>query len=664
MNRRRVALAALVALFLLAVVTPSWIACGSQAEPDSARSAAAPGATAASAPASAAPSASEDSDTNAEPSVSSAAPADVPVAGPLVILAVGVAIVLGLIIVLKINAFIALITAAMVVSLLAPGDIASKISRVAAAFGSAAGGIGIVIAMAAVIGKCMLDSGAADRIVRAFLRMLGEKRAPVALLGSGFVLAVPVFFDTVFYLLVPLARSLHRKTGRQFLKYVLAIAAGGAITHTLVPPTPGPLLMAENLGIDVGWMIMIGALVALPAAVAGLVYSELADRRMPVPMRPLGSEPEPEPLPDDQLPSLGMSLLPVLLPVVLISTSTILTAVADSQHAALLEQASVSDWPQLRSAIEGQAASSEPSPGRLIWNHPAMTDQARDLLRNDAPLAAGQRAPLVAVLNEILGDKSFYQEEAFRGVVLNDVARSTLDQLSPRMKKVTAERLNRALLESAYPSIRSHTWDTGWRKAADISDVFGNANLALLLSAVIAIWVLAAKRGLSRSQIAHVVEQSLMSGGVIILITAGGGAFGKMLDAAQIGPAIQSLFAGTGGPATGSFALLLLGFVIAAVLKIAQGSSTVAMIVGSGMMAAIVAGQELAFNPVYLATAIGSGSLFGSWMNDSGFWIFAKMSGLTETEALKSWTPMLIVLALVGLGTSMLFAALLPLTGA
>jgi H+/gluconate symporter-like permease len=231
------------------------------------------------------------------------------------------------------------------------------------------------------------------------------------------------------------------------------------------------------------------------------------------------------------------------------------------------------------------------------------------------------------------------------------------------MKKVDAERLNRALLESAYPSIRTHVWDTRSRKAADVSDVFGNANLALLISAVIAIWVLASKRGLSRVQIAHVVEQSLMSGGVIILITASGGAFGKMLDAAQIGPAIQSLFSGTGGASTSSIAFLLLGFLIAAVLKIAQGSSTVAMIVGSGMVAAIVTGQELAFHPVYLATAIGAGSLFGSWMNDSGFWIFAKMSGLTEVEALKSWTPMLIVLSLVGLGSTIVLALVLPLNG-
>ena len=262
MNRSRIMLAGFAALFLLALAYPSLTASSNQLPPDVSPPKETP--------------VQETGVQETGPASTATATSrqnDVPIAKPLITLGVGIAIVLGLIIVLKVNAFIALITAAMVVSLMAPGDIASKISRVATAFGSAAGGIGIVIALAAVIGKCMLDSGAADRIVRAFLRMLGEKRAPVALLGSGFVLAVPVFFDTVFYLLVPLARSLHRKTGRQYLKYVLAIAAGGAITHTLVPPTPGPLLMAENLGIDVGWMIMIGALVALPAAIAGLVFA-------------------------------------------------------------------------------------------------------------------------------------------------------------------------------------------------------------------------------------------------------------------------------------------------------------------------------------------------------------------------------------------------------
>ncbi|HEX6987150.1 MAG TPA: SLC13 family permease, partial [Planctomycetaceae bacterium] len=221
---------------------------------------------------------------------------------PLLILALGIAIVLGMILVLRVNAFLALLTAAIVVSLLAPGETAGKIDRVAVAFGGAAKNIGIVIALAAVIGQCMMDSGAADRVVRAFLRLLGVKRSPWALLGSGYVLAIPVFFDTVFYLLVPLARSFYRRTGGQYLRCLLAIAAGGAVTHTMVPPTPGPLTIAANLDIDLGVMIGVGALVALPSAVVGLLFGSVLDRMMPVPMRPLSDRPDVEPLPDSALP--------------------------------------------------------------------------------------------------------------------------------------------------------------------------------------------------------------------------------------------------------------------------------------------------------------------------------------------------------------------------
>ncbi len=482
---------------------------------------------------------------------------------PLITLAIGIALVLGLIIVVKVNAFLALITAAIAVSLLAEGDLALKITRVAEAFGSSAGKIGIVIATAAVIGTCMLDSGAADRIVRAFLRVLGEKHSPVALMGSGFVLAIPVFFDTVFYLLVPLARSLHRKTGKEYLRYILAIAAGGAITHTLVPPTPGPLVMATQLGVDVGVMIMIGLVVALPGAVAGLLFAGFLDRRMPTPMRKIGSEPEPAPLDDSQLPPLLVALLPVVLPVVLISANTILETAAKNSVKPELIRAGI-------------------------------------VKPTDAELTSAIRAP-------------------------------------DKIKSESARKLARA---------------------AGVANIFGNANFALLLSTVVAMVMLFKQRGLSRVEMAQVVETSLMSGGVIILITAAGGAFGEMLKVAQVGDAVKSLFVVEGG---GGMMMLVLGFGVAAVLKVAQGSSTVAMITGSAMLEGIASPDTLGFHPVYLATAIGGGSLVGSWMNDSGFWIFAKMGGLTEVEALKSWTILLIVLGTVSFVVTLVLSQVLPL---
>ena len=146
---------------------------------------------------------------------------------PLWILAIGIATVLLLILVVRVHAFLALITAAMLVGLLA-GQVPmeEKIVKVAETFGIVTGKIGIVIALAAIIGKCLMDSGAADRIVRAFMAVLGEKRASVALLSSGYVLSIPVFFDTVFYLLIPLARATRIRTGRGYVVYILAITAG------------------------------------------------------------------------------------------------------------------------------------------------------------------------------------------------------------------------------------------------------------------------------------------------------------------------------------------------------------------------------------------------------------------------------------------------------
>ena len=455
---------------------------------------------------------------------------------PLLILAVGIATVVGLLLAFRIHAFLSLICAALVVSLLAPGDTVAKVSRVAEAFGRTAGGIGIVIALAAVIGRCMIVSGAADRIVRAIMSLLGEKRAPAAMTVSGYVLSIPVFFDTVFYLLIPLARSLCRRVGGHYLLYVLAITVGAAATHALVPPTPGPLLVAEQLGIDVGAMIGVGAMVALPAAVAGLLFAGFADRKAPIPMKPLAGDSAQAPPSDDELPGLLPSILPIVLPVALITSDT------------------------------------------------------------GARVLAGGAAP-----------------------------------------------------GSFFPALAQWT------------GIVGNPSFALLLSAAVALLVMQRQRSLSRNEVAEAIEESLASGGVIILITAAGGAFGAMLQAAGIGKALQEM-ASIDSSSTGT-TLLLAGFGIASLLKVAQGSSTVAMIGASAILGAMSpTAQMLGFHPAYLGTAIGSGSLVGSWMNDSGFWIYTKMGGFKETESLRTWTPALVIVGGAGMLATLILSAVLPLS--
>src|SRR2546422_4949912 len=185
---------------------------------------------------------------------------------PLLILLVGMATILVGIVGLRLNAFLALITAAIVVSLLAPGEPAVRIGRVAEGFGRTAGTVGVVIALAAIAGQAMMNSGAADRIVKAFLALLGVERGATALCATGYVLSIPVFFDTVFYLLVPLARSMYGRTNRNYLKYLLAIAAGAGGTPPPGPPTPPPPAVAGPLGGDPGTTVLVGILLALPGA--------------------------------------------------------------------------------------------------------------------------------------------------------------------------------------------------------------------------------------------------------------------------------------------------------------------------------------------------------------------------------------------------------------
>ena len=451
---------------------------------------------------------------------------------PLIILAIGTATVLGLILVLRVNAFIALLCAALTVSLLAPGETGTKVARVAVAFGQTAGAIGIVIAFAAVIGATMMKSGAADRIVRTFVLALGERHGPTVLLCSGYTLSIPVFFDTVFYLLVPLARSFYRRRRKNYLLCLLAIGTGGALTHTLVPPTPGPLMVAATLGIDVGVMMVAGAVMAIPSAIVGLAFARYLDRTMPVEMVEQPGEDE-GPALDEALPGLGLALAPVVLPIILIGSQTVLK----------------------------QAATSSP--------HAA-----------------------------------------------------------------------------------------SWLSYAQI---WGNPNLALLIAMAISIAVYVRQRQPSRSELSQTVEDALMSGGLIILITAAGGAFGAMLRAAGIDQAIGALI---GDVSAAGLGLLALGFILCAVIKTAQGSTTTALIVTSSIVASIVpdmSAKALGFHPVYLATAIGGGGLVATWMNDSGFWIFARMSGLSEVQALRTLTPTTAVIGTVTFVCSAVGAWLLPM---
>jgi gluconate:H+ symporter, GntP family len=473
---------------------------------------------------------------------------------PVFIIIIGILIVVGGIIGLRLHPFLALLLAAFVVAILTPTPVIMQFAlskgmsaeaalrfanrhvgeRIAEEFGRTVGAIGILIAMASIIGKSMLESGAAEKIVRSLLRLTGVSKAPLAFFTGSFFLGIPVFFDMVFYLMIPLAKAMTVRIGRNYLLLVLAITGGAAMSNSLVPPTPGPLFLVSEMQIPTGMMMIGGFLVGLATIAAGYVYALWANQKWPIPLRdsvdaPLESINSLAAQEESHLPSLGLSLLPILIPLVLISTKAILE-----------------------------------------------TFLAPDVVQNQHFLIRGL---------QFLGEK----------------------------------------------------------------------NTALVAGGLAALVLLAIQTKGTKNDIFTSVQAALLSAGVIILITAAGGAFGGMLQQTGISQRIAEMTRDY------QMALIPLSFFITAVVRTAQGSATVAMITAAGILSGMASSANLEYHPLYLGLAIACGSKLIPWMNDSGFWIVCKMSNLTEQEALKTFSPLLTIMGLAGLVVILIAARFLPL---
>ena len=254
--------------------------------------------------------------------------------GPFIVLLIGITTVGLLIYKLKVHPFIALMLSAIVVGLISPNipvaagsnPLLSAVELPMKEFGLMAGKITWVIALAALIGFAMTESGAANRIVDKMINVFGESKAAIALMICGFLLSIPVFFDTVFFLLIPLAIALAQRTGKNFVLYVVAIIAGAIVTHSIVPPTPGPLIMAETLELDLGMTILAGLIFGIIPAIAALYVGRLMNNRLEIPVRVLLLDKSA----NTNSPSFASSLLPVIIPIFLISLVSIMSIIKDS----------------------------------------------------------------------------------------------------------------------------------------------------------------------------------------------------------------------------------------------------------------------------------------------------------------------------------------------
>ncbi len=474
---------------------------------------------------------------------------------PILILFLGIIIVVGGIIVLKLHPFLALMLAAFTVAILTPlaaietfalgkgMDAAAALAyskkgvgeRVAAEFGNTCAKIGILIAMAAIIGKCMLESGSAEKIIRTLLKAIGIEKSPIAFLISSFFLGIPIFFDTVIFLMVPLAKAITLKSGKNYLLFIMCIMSGAAMANSLVPPAPGPLFLIGEMHIPIGLMMLTGVIVGLFTITSGYFFSVWMNGRVSVPLR---DSPDAR-LEDlkmiankesENLPSLIQSLLPVLIPLILICADAIMGAILKTN-------------------------------------------------------------PDISIPKTLIGLIKF----------------------------------------------------------------FGDKNVAIILGGLVALYLMSKYKKNKGESLSPFVQNAIMSAGGIILITAAGGAFGGMLQQTGISTKIGTMTANY------QMALLPLAFFITALIRTSQGSATVALITASGILSGMASGANLNFNPVYIGLAIGCGSKLFMWMNDPGFWIVCKLSNLTEREALKTISPLLVVMGFTGLIVILIAAKLFPL---
>lgn len=419
---------------------------------------------------------------------------------------------------LKLHPFLALLIAAFAYGLLcgkmSPQEVIESIN---AGFGGTIGYIGIVILAGSVIGTFLEKSGGAVRLAQRILQLVGHKNVPLAMGIIGYIVSIPVFCDAGFVILWPLAKSLSASTKTSLAATAIALSLGLYATHTMVPPTPGPVAAAGILKADLGLVILWGLFVGIVALAAAWVFSIKSAARVDIKAESESEQPDGENIPA-QAPSAFKSVIPIFMPILLIV---------------------------LRSVSE-------------LPNHPFGRGGLAGFIE-----FAGQ--PVVALLAGVF-----------------------LAFLLP--KKLTAEMLS--------PS--------GW------------------------------------------VGKAVLAVAAIIIITGCGGAFGKVLQnsglsevvAEQLDGNPSTLRSAAGGRLLGTGLSIALPFLMAAALKTAQGSSTVAIITTAGTMAPLIESLGLA-DPTGRAltvVAIGAGSMVVSHANDSYFWVVTGLSKMSVKQGYKLQT--------------------------
>ncbi|AOY75864.1 GntP family permease [Clostridium formicaceticum] len=266
-------------------------------------------------------------------------------------LVVGIICLIFMVMKTKVHAFLALIIAACITGLIGGMPPNSVVSSITGGFGGTLGSIGIIIGFGVMMGQLFEVSGAAEKMAKTFIKSLGKDREELALALTGFIVSIPIFCDSGFVILSPLVKAISKKTKKSAISLGVALAVGLVITHTVVPPTPGPVGVAGLFGVSVGSLLLWGIVLAIPMTMAGMLYgqwigkkiyqlpSEDGEEWVRVSQEEIaasasmgnsaagavlgGNGVDMEDTDDKNLPSAFMSFAPILLPVLLILFNTV-----------------------------------------------------------------------------------------------------------------------------------------------------------------------------------------------------------------------------------------------------------------------------------------------------------------------------------------------------
>lgn len=247
----------------------------------------------------------------------------------LVFLGISIAIILFAILKLKWDASLALVLGSIFMGVASGLTYLETASAIGSGFGSLMTGIGLPIGFGVILGQLLSDSGGAQKIANTMVDKASEKYALYALALTALILSIPVFFDVVFVILIPLGISISRRARKPLPYTIGAMAIGGMAGHTFVPPTPNPLAAAEILSFDLGVMVIVGGVVGAVAVILAckILFTMLDKGFWNKEKDETGTVTIEEIEEVENAPSFAMSLVPILLPVITILLSTVIGAV-------------------------------------------------------------------------------------------------------------------------------------------------------------------------------------------------------------------------------------------------------------------------------------------------------------------------------------------------